>query len=130
MTAAAVIDWEYLGSFRELQMPGEPDIVTILVQTFSCESTAGLARLVHAVHLRDPAAIRRAAHGLRGGAGQIGAIELAHAAAQLEVRHDVGGGELLCLLDRIQTALRDALTALTAGTLEHPSSTPGVSGPR
>lgn len=60
-----------------------------LVDIFTADTPASIAELERAIGLRDAAGMRRAAHGLKGSAGFIGATRLRDICAEIESAADV-----------------------------------------
>jgi len=87
------VDEALLDSYRVLQDEGQPDLVTELIDVFLEDLPGRLAAVRSAVDLRDPKAIRSAAHALKGAAASIGAARLAAACATLEALGRAGDHE-------------------------------------
>ncbi|HLM62582.1 MAG TPA: Hpt domain-containing protein, partial [Pyrinomonadaceae bacterium] len=84
----AVIDLSVLESFREFQQPGETDLVTELINLFISDGKERLSILKQALAERDIKTIKREAHSLIGGAGNIGARQMARLSKELEQKAD------------------------------------------
>jgi HPt (histidine-containing phosphotransfer) domain-containing protein len=74
------LDMHVVGELREIM--GED--FCVLVDTFVSDSTVRLADLATALEDGDPEAFRRAAHSLKGSAGNLGAKSLMELCLQLE----------------------------------------------
>ena len=68
-----IVDPESIETLRELQSPGEPDVLQELITTFFDDSNTRLAALDDAVSSDQYRNAERAAHGLAGGAAVFGA---------------------------------------------------------
>jgi HPt (histidine-containing phosphotransfer) domain-containing protein len=110
-----VVGRERLLALRDLQEPGEPDLVAEIVEMFRADGNARLARARGALARTDAAALRLEAHSLRGSAGVIGADVLSDAA--LDVERCATGGDLRTagpLVDTMARAVADVLVELAA----------------
>lgn len=96
------------GTLRQLQELGDddPDFLPGVLRSFRTHATSAVATLEAAVRAGDAAAVKRAAHSLKGGAGNVGARGLASRCAALEAVA-VGGGNLaVALADVVAEARR------------------------
>lgn len=82
--SASPLDPAVLDQYRR-QMPGRPDIIVRIIESFLRASPNLLAALQAAVRSRDPEAIRQAGHAMKSSNGQVGAHRLAAMAHELEV---------------------------------------------
>ena len=82
----APIDWKVLDELRQLQSPGEPDVVTMLIDLFVDEVPPLLAHLHTAIDQRNGDQLKRAAHSLKSSSGSVGARQLSALSADLEGR--------------------------------------------
>lgn len=73
-----------LDALRELNQPGEPDVVAEVLGLFRAGSAPRLAAVRAALEQRDAAALQRAAHDLKGASGTIGAYRLQRCCRHLE----------------------------------------------
>ncbi len=88
---------------------GGPDLVRRLVATFLAHAPTRLAAARAGAGADDLEAVGRAAHALRGSAGNLGAIALMDAAARLETAcRDARGAEVPALLAELESALAGA----------------------
>lgn len=117
MPFASPIDKDVLEMLAELQAPGEPDLVSELVELF-LRDTPDRLRVLETRPLAV-ADVTRAAHSVKGSAGNIGAVALqAQAAALEEAGHQRASVETLeALADavieeyaRAAVCLREMLT--------------------
>jgi len=91
---ASPIDKDVLEMLAELQAPGEPDLVSELVELFLRDTPERL-RVLETRPI-DAADAVRAAHTVKGSAGNIGAVALQAQAAALEAAgHDGASAETL-----------------------------------
>jgi HPt (histidine-containing phosphotransfer) domain-containing protein len=115
MADNGIIDWTQLLALRDVQMPGDPDIVPEVIAMFLEDSRVRLARARAAQGNRDAKALRLEAHTLRGTAGLIGAENLRVAAEALE--RDAANGDwkrMGMALDVVAGAVEAACTELEA----------------
>jgi two-component system, sensor histidine kinase and response regulator len=82
--SAPPLDPAVLDQYRR-QMPGRPDIIVRIIESFLRASPNLLAALQAAVRSRDPEAIRQAGHAMKSSNGQVGAHRLAAMAHELEI---------------------------------------------
>lgn len=99
----SAIDTSVLMQLRELEAD-VPGLVADVVTTFLRETPGRIERLRAALPVGDVHEVERAAHGLKGSAGAVGAARLGRAAAAIEERSRLGD------LD----ACRESLAALEA----------------
>ena len=115
MNESPVVDWPQLLEMRELQEPGEPDVVRDLIETFIADSTVRMARLEAALRAADLPTVQLEAHTLKGSAGLMFAEPLRHVAGEVEAMARQGGaGTLASTVDRLTAALTTVQRFLTA----------------
>jgi HPt (histidine-containing phosphotransfer) domain-containing protein len=73
------LDRAMLNQLRQANVPGEPDVALELINLFLIESPPLVAQIQAAAQADDPAALRHAAHTLKGSAAGLGARPLAAA---------------------------------------------------
>jgi signal transduction histidine kinase/DNA-binding response OmpR family regulator len=78
------VDRAMLDSFRDLQQPGEPDIVTELIDLYLADAAKRITTLRQAAGSGDLKTIKYQAHAVKGGSSNIGALGLARLSSQLE----------------------------------------------
>ena len=78
------LDGAALADLRQLQMPGEPDILQELLDLFQSETPPLLDQIGAAVAADDSEGLMRAAHSLKGSSSNLGARRLAAIGAKLE----------------------------------------------
>jgi len=71
-----VLDPAVIESLRQLTPPGEPDVLNEVLQLFLEDVPGRLARLRSAWQDGNAVEVQRAAHSLKGSAGNIGATDL------------------------------------------------------
>ena len=80
------LDTEQLKSLRELNEPGEPDLVTELIDIFIKQSPETLEALHAAVKKNDSKAIEKMAHKLKGSCANLGAEKMRSLCQKMEER--------------------------------------------
>jgi len=78
------VDASVLADLEEMQEEGEPDFVAELIGLYLEDAPRKLAQMREAARAADAAALRRAAHGLKGGSASLGAFGVAAVCAELE----------------------------------------------
>jgi signal transduction histidine kinase/DNA-binding response OmpR family regulator/HPt (histidine-containing phosphotransfer) domain-containing protein len=110
------IDRSVLDSLRELQIPGEPDLVAEFVRLFHDETPPLVAALRAGVSDGEADAIRRAAHTLKSSSANLGALHMSAISAKLEQKGRSGELEgtpaLLSELEREFDRVAQALVAV------------------
>lgn len=86
MMTAPVLDPAVLATLRDLTPPGEPDVLKELFALFLDDVPARIERLRAAWQAGDALAVQRAAHSLKGSAGNIGATQLHAVCALLDAQ--------------------------------------------
>jgi HPt (histidine-containing phosphotransfer) domain-containing protein len=84
MTVLPALDPVVLENLRQLTPPGEPDVLNEVLQLFLDDVPARIERLRAAWQGGDAVAVQRAAHSLKGSAGNIGATDLLGVCRQLD----------------------------------------------
>lgn len=79
-----VLDPATLDRLRQLNEEGEPDLVVEVLTLFLDDAPARVDAVANAFEAGSAADLRRAAHGLKGAAGNIGAQRLQAACARVE----------------------------------------------
>ncbi|HEX8559864.1 MAG TPA: Hpt domain-containing protein [Pyrinomonadaceae bacterium] len=96
------VDSGVLLSLEEAQVEGEPDLIVELIDLYDEDTPRRLADIRGAFAARDLAALRRAAHGLKGSSASLGARRVALLCDKLERSSD---GELHQAGDALLTRL-------------------------
>jgi signal transduction histidine kinase/CheY-like chemotaxis protein len=111
--SSATLDPHTLRTLRELQSPGERDVLGEVIALYQDESSALLEALREAVQQQDSAAVQRAAHSLKSCSGNVGALKLVSWCRELEAKGRMGtleGIEAdLASLEAEYAAVRSAL---------------------
>jgi two-component system, sensor histidine kinase and response regulator len=108
-----VLDSEVVANLRALEEPGEPSLLTELIEAFRGSVPGHLARLKAALAAGDPTALGDAAHALKGGAATLGAERLRSAAYALELRgRDRNLVDVEVLLSALESTCSEAIEAL------------------
>lgn len=114
-----VLDPAVLDNLRQLTPPGEPDLLLQVLTIFLDEAPKRIERLQSALAAGDAAGVQRAAHSLKGSAGNIGAHALFDASRHLDELGKAGdlaaaASALRHLLDeyaRVETEIQRVLNA-------------------
>jgi len=116
------VDLLVLLSLEEAQVEGEPDLVVELIDLYAEDTPRRLAAIRSAWAAGDLAALRGAAHGLKGSSASLGARQVAILCDKLERLSGTellrGGGMLLTCLERecarVRLAFADERGRITA----------------
>lgn len=95
------LDEEMLSELKEIMEEEFP----LLLESYLKESATQAATMAEAIGTGDFEQLRRAAHSLKGGSGNIGAAELSALCAQLEA--EARGGEVNALPDTLDAVLAE-----------------------
>ncbi len=79
-----------LAELRELQVEGEPDVLTEVIEVFINHTPARLSDLSQAIRQNKPAEIIHLAHLLKGSSNTLGARRMADLCQQLEIKGQAG----------------------------------------
>ena len=90
MSGATVLDPVVIDSLRQLTPPGEPDVLSEVLRLFLDEGPRRIDRLRAAWAAGDLTGVQRAAHSLKGSAGNIGAHAMHEVCKQLDERGRAG----------------------------------------
>jgi HPt (histidine-containing phosphotransfer) domain-containing protein len=90
MDDGSLLDAAVLAGLRQLTPPGEPDVLLEVLKLFLEEVPARIARLRNAWTAGNIQEVHRAAHSLKGSAGNIGARRLYDVCRQLDERGKAG----------------------------------------
>jgi len=77
-------DASLLGSLRELQQEGNPDLITELIELYTKETKKRLTELRSALNNQDMTGLRRTVHYLKGSSGTLGIRRMAFLCSQFE----------------------------------------------
>jgi HPt (histidine-containing phosphotransfer) domain-containing protein len=78
------LDAAVLETLRQLNQPGQPDIIREVLTMFLADAPERLGAIDQAMQSGNTEALQRAAHALKGGAGSIGALALQACCRELE----------------------------------------------
>jgi CheY-like chemotaxis protein/HPt (histidine-containing phosphotransfer) domain-containing protein len=92
-----VLDGANLQTFRSLRVAGEPDPVAELIDLLLADLPGRESAITEAIGQRDLAALKAAAHTLKGSANNIGGRRLAWLCGQLEELAQKGDWEIVAL---------------------------------
>jgi HPt (histidine-containing phosphotransfer) domain-containing protein len=84
MSTAPVLDPAVINTLRQLSVPGEPDVLIEVLKLFLAEAPPRIERLRNAWGARNIQEVQRAAHSLKGSAGNIGAQRMYEVCKQLD----------------------------------------------
>jgi HPt (histidine-containing phosphotransfer) domain-containing protein len=90
MDDGSVLDQAVVTSLRKLTPPGEPDVLQEVLKLFLDEVPPRIARLRNAWAAGNIEEVHRAAHSLKGSAGNIGARRLYDVCSQLDMKGKAG----------------------------------------
>ncbi|HEX7312667.1 MAG TPA: Hpt domain-containing protein [Pyrinomonadaceae bacterium] len=109
-TTGEVMDVAVFLGLEEAQVEGEPDLIVELIDLYTEDAPRRLAAIRSAWAARDLAALRRAAHGLKGSSASLGARQVEMLCDKLERSSGEellqGGEMLLTRLERESTRVR------------------------
>jgi HPt (histidine-containing phosphotransfer) domain-containing protein len=111
MSTAPVLDPTVLDALRQLNMPGEPDVLAEVLKMFVQEVPPRIERLRNAFAAGDIQAVHRHAHSLKGSAGNIGARAMFAVCKQLDESGDLASAAplvdgLLAEFGKVETEIR------------------------
>lgn len=114
MTGSDVLDLTTLHNLVELD-DGSFGLVKEMLGIFREDTPRRIQDILSAAGLKDPAALSRAAHALKGGAGTLGAKSYRSLAAELEALGRSGSTEAGSDLPaRLESGFQETLAALEA----------------
>lgn len=106
------VDLETLAGFDETQKEGELDFVVELIDIYLAEAPLIFSSIRDGLATNDWLSTKRAAHSLRGSSSNLGVLQMAEIAGELEhltENQNVAGGQLLTRLEdefhRVETIL-------------------------
>ncbi len=120
-----MLDQTALDNIRALQRPGQPDLLTRIIDTYSRNADALVKALHRALQDGDIDETRRHAHTFKSAAANLGASRLSELCRQLEEQARAGDlAQETNLFEEIHAEHERALTALAAERIES-SEPPG-----
>jgi two-component system, sensor histidine kinase and response regulator len=109
------LDPAVLEGLRQLNQPGQPDLVREVLAVFLSDAPGRLDAIDNAIRASDPQAIQRAAHALKGAAASIGAMPLQARCRELE---ELGKSARLDSTAELGGAIRDEWARVRAEIAE------------
>ena len=91
----SVIDQTQIASLREIQQPGDPDLLTELIDLFLHEAASDIKALAKALQMSDAAEIKRLTHRIKGSSANMGASGMAAISAKLETSESASDSSVL-----------------------------------
>ena len=79
------LDMEIIESLRDIQEDDGSDLLAELVDMYRADVPEQIAAMLNASNVGDAHALRQAAHALKGSSANLGAVNLAEIASQLEL---------------------------------------------
>jgi HPt (histidine-containing phosphotransfer) domain-containing protein len=113
-TATNAVDLAVLASFEDAQIEGEPDFVVELIDLYLDEVPRLLDSLHTSIENNDRVTAKRAAHSLRGSSGNLGVLQIAAIAGELEHLENPCGTSARELLRNLESEFRPVKEILTA----------------
>ena len=105
-TQLTAVDLAVLASYEEAQIEGEPDFVVELIDLYLDEVPRLFDSIQTAINNNDSATAKRAAHSLRGSSGNLGVLQVAAIATELEHLENPCGTSGTQLLQSLETEFR------------------------
>jgi HPt (histidine-containing phosphotransfer) domain-containing protein len=113
-TATTTVDLAVLASYEEAQIEGEPDFVVELIDLYLDEVPRLFDSLHSAIDNNDATTTRRNAHSLRGSSANLGVLQLAALADELEHLDHPCSTTAVQLLQNLESEFRRVKEILTA----------------
>ena len=111
-----VLDYRVLENFRQLQIPGEPNLIHQLVDLYLADVPGRLATMRQAIAQQDATRLAQIAHALKGSSANIGARRVVRLCMELEKAGKEGNlsgvSDWLAQLEQEVARARDALLQL------------------
>ena len=112
--ALAQLDMDTLNRLRALQPPGQPNMLSRVIQRFLDTVPEQMVMLRRVIHDLDGAEVRRLAHSLKSSAGNVGALALAELYHEIEVMghtHDLN--QAAAKIDKTEAVFTSVCCALS-----------------
>jgi len=109
-TSLVLIDAEAIAKLRELEELGTPGLVPLLVESFGSGSRKLLTQIEESIASGELEGMRRAAHTLKSGSAQLGAVRVSELALALEKSE--GPDNVGDFADALSHAFDEAIAAL------------------
>ncbi len=106
------VDASVLNGFRNLQQPGEPDLITELIDLF-LKDAAGQIALLESADCFEAQAVKKLAYKLKGNSLHVGARRMAAASARLE-ENAADFNKIPLLITQIKSEFENASRILSA----------------
>ena len=90
MEEPVILDQAVISGLRKLTPPGDPDVLAEVLKLFLEEVPPRITRLRNAWQAGNIEEVHRAAHSLKGSAGNIGALRLYAVCSQLDEKARLG----------------------------------------
>lgn len=120
---AALLDPEALVRLRALQRPGQPALLTRILELYLTQTPTLLATMRETLALRDAATLCRTAHSLKSSSGNVGALHLVTLCQELEaLSRDAYPAEALAHVTALEAAYDAVRPALEAAAAEATSA--------
>ena len=113
-TALPAVDLAVLATYEEAQLEGEPDFVVELIDLYLDEVPRLFDSLHTAIQSNDATTTKRAAHSLRGSSGNLGVLQMALIADELEHLANPCGASAIELLQSLETEFQRVKEILNA----------------
>jgi len=113
-TELAAVDLAVLTSYEEAQIEGEPDFVVELIDLYLDEVPRLFDALQTAIQDNDSTSAKRAAHSLRGSSANLGVLQIAAIADELEHLDSPCGTSAVQLLQSLENEFRRVKEILSA----------------
>ena len=113
-TELAAVDLAVLASYEEAQIEGEPDFVVELIDLYLDEVPRLFDSLHTSIQNNDATTAKRAAHSLRGSSANLGVLQIAAIADELEHLGNPCGTSAMQLLQSLENEFRRVKEILTA----------------
>ena len=84
MSIEGCLDEQVLKDLESLSDDEQPDFLQVVIQQFLEDQTKHMTAIETAIEEKDPLALRKAAHSLKGSSFNVGARDLASRAMELE----------------------------------------------
>lgn len=113
-TELAAVDLAVLASYEEAQIEGEPDFIVELIDLYVDEVPRLFDSLYTAIQDNDATTAKRAAHSLRGSSANLGVLQIAAIADELEHLENPCGTSAAQLLQSLEYEFRRVKEILNA----------------
>ena len=108
------IDWSVLEEFSALQKPGMPDVRVRLITAYLTSASSLMEDVRQAIRDADTQTLARAAHNMKPGSMNVGAITLGNLFAELEQISKTGNlTDAPALYERIEASYLSCISALS-----------------